>query len=103
MQPAHDLRSATESIEPSLLVSPLHRGHTSIYLSRPLFTYTNTYQAATYTCNIRPRVSHTILSITYHTKDRPSTGPRMLMFSPDVMPLQYFDIFIVEDEPERQA
>jgi hypothetical protein len=48
---------ATGSFDPSLLVSPLLGGPTSIDLSRSLCTCTNTSQVATCTCNTRPRVS----------------------------------------------
>jgi hypothetical protein len=48
---------STGSLKPSQLVSPLLGAPQGIDLSRSLFTYTNTNQAATYTCNTRPRVS----------------------------------------------
>jgi hypothetical protein len=48
---------ATGSLESGLLVSPLLEGPAGIDLSHPLFTCTNANQAATCTCNTRPRVS----------------------------------------------
>jgi hypothetical protein len=42
---------ATWSLEPSLVVFSTPRGLTGNDLSRLFFTYTNTSQAATYTCN----------------------------------------------------
>jgi hypothetical protein len=42
---------ATGSLEPSLLVFSTPRGLTNDDLSRLLFIYTNTSQAATCTCN----------------------------------------------------
>jgi hypothetical protein len=69
---------ATGSIESSLLVSPLG-GHTGEDLSRPLFTCTNTNQAATCTCNTRPRVSpHHVVNHSSHqgvTIHRSSDAP----------------------------
>jgi hypothetical protein len=48
---------ATRSLESDLLVSPLLGGPARHSLLRPLFTCTNANQAATHTCNTRPRVS----------------------------------------------
>jgi hypothetical protein len=65
----HLIPSATRSLEPSLLVSPLLGGHTSIDLSRLFFTCTT---------QIKPQPTHAILgqesvyttfSITHHTKE----------------------------------
>jgi hypothetical protein len=67
---------ATGSLEPSLLVFSTAGGLTGNDLSRLFFTCTNTNQAATCTCNTEPRSVHTTLSITHHTRKRPSTGPQ---------------------------
>jgi hypothetical protein len=66
---------ATGSLERSLLVFSTPRGLTDNDLSRLFFTCTNTSQAATCTCNSQESV-HLTLSITHHTRKRPSTGPR---------------------------
>jgi hypothetical protein len=73
---------ATWSLESGLLVSPLLEGPMALQgidLSHPLFTCTNAKQAATSTCNTRPRVSphHAVnhssqLGATIH---RPSDAP----------------------------
>jgi hypothetical protein len=74
-------RSATGSIEPSLLVSPLLGGHTG-----------NTFRARSWPAptQMKPQPApailgqqsvHTTLSITHHAKERPSTGRRMLRSS----------------------
>jgi hypothetical protein len=67
---------ATGSLERSLLVFSTPGDLTGNDLSRLFFTCTNTSQAATCTCNTKPRISHTTLSITHHTRKRPSPGPR---------------------------
>jgi hypothetical protein len=67
---------ATGSLEPSLLVFSTTGGLTDDDLSRLFFTCTNTSQAATCTCNISQELVPTTLSITHHTRKRPSTSPR---------------------------
>jgi hypothetical protein len=67
---------ATGSLEQSLLVFSTPGGLTGDDLSRLFFTCTNTTQAATCTCNTCQESVHTTLSITHHTRKRPSTGPR---------------------------
>jgi hypothetical protein len=68
-------RSATESIEPSLLVSPLIGSPTRL---RPFALCTNANQTATCTCNTRLRVNpHRVVN---HVK-WPSIGPPTLRSS----------------------
>jgi hypothetical protein len=58
---------ATGSLEPSQLVCSTSGGLTSIDLSRLFFTCTSTNQAATCTCNTRPRVSpHNVVNHSSH-------------------------------------
>jgi hypothetical protein len=66
---------ATGSLERSLLVFSTPGGLTGDDLSRLFFSCTNTSQAATCTLLSQESV-HTTLSITHHTRKRPSTGPR---------------------------
>jgi hypothetical protein len=67
---------ATGSLEPSLLVFSTPGGLTDNDLLRLFFSCTNTSQAATCTTILRQESVHTTLSITNHTRKRPSTGPR---------------------------
>jgi hypothetical protein len=67
---------ATQSIERSLLVFSTPGGLTGDDLSRLFFSCTNTSQAATCTVILSQESVHTTLSITHHTRKRPSTGPR---------------------------
>jgi hypothetical protein len=65
---------ATGSLERSLLVFSTPRGLTSNDLSRLFFTYTNTSQAATCTCNTQPRISpHNIVN---HSSHKEATNHR---------------------------
>jgi hypothetical protein len=67
---------ATGSLKLGLLVSPLFLGPQGIDLSRPLFTCTNANQAATCTCNTRPRVSpHHVVN---HSSQLGATNHRSL-------------------------
>jgi hypothetical protein len=52
-----------------------------IDLSRPLFTCTNANQAATCTAILGQESVHTTLSITHHSQESPSTGPRTVRSS----------------------
>jgi hypothetical protein len=64
---------ATGSLEQSLHVFSTPRGLTGNDLSHLFFTCTNTSQATTL---LSQESVHTMLSITHHTRKRPSTGPR---------------------------
>jgi hypothetical protein len=67
---------ATGSLERSLLVFSTPGGLTGDDLSSLLFTCTNTSEAATYPAILSQESVHTTLSITHHTRKRPSTGPQ---------------------------
>ena len=59
----HLIPSSTGSLEPSLLVSPSPEATQAQDLSRLFFTCNNANQAASNTCNTRPRVSpHNIVN-----------------------------------------
>jgi hypothetical protein len=63
----HLTPSATESLEPSLLVFSTPGGLTGNELSRLFFSCTNTSQAATCTCNTSRRVSpHNVVNQSSH-------------------------------------
>jgi hypothetical protein len=63
---------ATGSLERSLLVSSTTGGLTGDDLSRLVFTCTNTSQAATCTCNTKPRISpHNCQSLITQGSDHP--------------------------------
>jgi hypothetical protein len=63
----HMIPLATGSLEPSLLVCSTPGGLTSIDLSHLFFTCTSTNQAATITCNTKPRVSpHNVVNHLSH-------------------------------------
>ncbi len=79
----HLIPSATGSLERSLLVSPLLGGHTGIDLSRLFFTCTNAKQAATCTCNTRPRVSpHHVVNHSSLRSDTQSSDAHRSSISP---------------------
>jgi hypothetical protein len=67
---------ATESLERSLLVFSTPVGLTGDDLSCLFFTCTNTSQAQPAPAILSQESVHTTLSITHHTRERPSTGPR---------------------------
>jgi hypothetical protein len=69
---------ATGSLERSLLVFSTLGGLTGDNLSCLFFTCTNTNQAATCTSILSQESVHTTLSITRHTRKRPSIGPRTI-------------------------
>jgi hypothetical protein len=67
---------ATRSLESGLLVSPLLGAPQGIELSHPLFTCTSVNQAATCTCNTRPRLSpHHVVN---HSSQTGATNHRSL-------------------------
>jgi hypothetical protein len=66
---------ATRSLEQNLLVFSTSGGLTGDDLSRLFFTCTNTSQAQPAPAVLSQESVHTTLSITYHTRKRPSTGP----------------------------
>jgi hypothetical protein len=67
---------ATGSLEPSLHVFSTLGGLTDYDLSRLFFSCTSTSQATTAPTILSQESVHTTLSITHHTRKRPSTGPR---------------------------
>jgi hypothetical protein len=67
---------ATGSLERSLLVFSTLGGLTSDDLSRLFFTCTNTVKPQLAPAILSQESVHTTLSITHHTRKRPSTGPR---------------------------
>jgi hypothetical protein len=67
---------ATRSLERSLLVFSTPGGLTGDDLSRLFFTCTNTSQAQPAPAILSQESVHTTLSITHHTRKRPSNGPR---------------------------
>jgi hypothetical protein len=67
---------ATWSLKPSLLIFSTHGGLTDHDLLSLFFTCTNTSQAQPAPAILSQELVHTTLSITHHTRKRPSTGPR---------------------------
>jgi hypothetical protein len=67
---------ATRSLEPSLLIFSTLGGLIGHGLLCLCFTCTNISQAAACPTILGQESVHTMLSITHHTRKRPSTGPR---------------------------
>jgi hypothetical protein len=72
----HLTRLTTGSLERSLLVFSTPGGLTGNDLSRLFFTCTNTVKPQPALAILSQESVHTTLSITHHTRKRPSTGPR---------------------------
>jgi hypothetical protein len=73
---SHLTQLATGSLEQSLLVFSTPRGLTGDDLSRLSFTCTIPVKPQPAPVILSKESVHTTLSITHHTKKRPSTGPR---------------------------